>query len=69
MSAADPLAPDLWAAGALPRAQFEQSTFSTVVYDAAGRPLAVNAAFSALWGGVTLDALPAGYTVLTYAQL
>jgi PAS domain S-box-containing protein len=62
-------APDLWAAGALPRALFEQSPFSTVVYDAEGRPLAVNAAFTALWGGVTLDAVPAGYSVLADAQL
>jgi PAS domain S-box-containing protein len=45
------------------RDAFEQSPVSTVVYDAAGHPLAVNPAFTRLWG-VTLADVPRGYTVL-----
>ena len=50
-------------AGPVARALFDQSPFSTVVYDADGHPLAVNEAFEALWG-VSLDTVPAGYSVL-----
>jgi PAS domain S-box-containing protein len=50
------------------RAAFLQSPVSTVVYDAAGRPLAVNPAFERLWG-VGLADLPSGYSVLADPQL
>ena len=50
------------------RALFEQSPFSTVVYDAAGRIVAVNAAFVRLFG-LTLAAIPPEYSVLSDAQL
>ena len=49
-------------------ALFAQSPFSTVIYDPRGHPLAVNPAFERLWG-VTLDSVPAGYTVLEDPQL
>jgi PAS domain S-box-containing protein len=49
-------------------ALFAQSPLSTVIYDPAGRPLAVNAAFERLWG-VTLEMVPADYTVLEDPQL
>ena len=55
-------------AGAVARALFDQSPFSTVVYDAAGHPLAVNDAFEALWG-VGLDSVPPDYTVLQDSEL
>ncbi|MEO8192415.1 MAG: ATP-binding protein [Gemmatimonadales bacterium] len=54
--------------GGLSRALFEQSPFSTVIYDSEGHPLAVNAAFIALWG-VDLDSVPADYTVLSDPEL
>ncbi|HET7464880.1 MAG TPA: ATP-binding protein [Longimicrobium sp.] len=44
-------------------ALFTQSPFSMVIYDPQGRPLAVNPAFERLWN-VTLDTVPADYTVL-----
>ena len=47
---------------------FAQSPRSTVVYDATGRPLAVNRAFERLWGA-SLGDVPAGYSVLTDPQL
>jgi PAS domain S-box-containing protein len=50
------------------RALFEQSPFSTVLYDTAGRVVAVNAAFERLFG-LTKDAIPADYSVLTDPQL
>ncbi|HYW31370.1 MAG TPA: PAS domain-containing protein [Gemmatimonas sp.] len=50
------------------RALFEQSPFSTVLYDTAGRVLAVNAAFEHLFG-LTVDVIPADYSVLTDPQL
>jgi PAS domain S-box-containing protein len=65
------LRPDFLAspdAGPVSRALFDQSPFSTVVYDAAGHPLAVNDAFEAMWG-VSLDSVPPGYSVLTDPEL
>jgi PAS domain S-box-containing protein len=50
------------------RAAFLQSPVSTIVYDAAGRPLAVNPAFERLWGARLAD-LPPGYSVLDDPQL
>ena len=50
------------------RALFEQSPFSTVLYDTAGRIVAVNAAFQRLFG-LTPDAIPADYSVLADPQL
>ena len=50
------------------RAAFEQSPVSTVVYDAAGRPVAANASFERLWGAALSD-VPPGYTVLEDRQL
>ena len=55
-------------AGPVSRALFDQSPFSTVVYDAAGHPLAVNDAFKAMWG-VGLDSVPEGYSVLNDPEL
>ncbi|MFL5583165.1 MAG: ATP-binding protein [Gemmatimonadaceae bacterium] len=58
-------------AGAAPeatRALFEQSPFSTVVYDTAGRVLAVNAAFERLFG-LAFGDIPRDYSVLADAQL
>lgn len=48
---------------------FAQSPRSTVVYDAQGRPLAVNRAFERLWGLTPEDGPPPGYTVLDDPQL
>jgi PAS domain S-box-containing protein len=53
---------------AFARALFAQCPFSTVIYDPAGRPLAVNEAFTRLWG-VTLETAPPGYSVLTDPEL
>jgi PAS domain-containing protein len=50
------------------RDAFAQSPVSTIVYDAAGRPLAVNPAFERLWG-VGLRDVPASYSVLDDPQL
>ena len=50
------------------RAAFDQSPTSTVVYDAAGRLLAVNPAFERLWGATMAD-VPPGYSVLDDPQL
>ena len=47
---------------------FHQSPRSTVIYDAAGKPLAVNRAFERLWGAKLSD-VPPGYSVLTDPQL
>ena len=52
----------------LAQALFDQSPFSSVLYDTAGRPLALNAAFTALWGA-RIEDVPDGYTVLTDPQL
>ncbi|NUO62705.1 MAG: GAF domain-containing protein [Gemmatimonadaceae bacterium] len=52
----------------LARALFDQSPFSCVIYDGEGRPLALNAAFTALWG-VRLEDVPREYTVLSDEQL
>jgi PAS domain S-box-containing protein len=50
------------------RALFEQSPFSKVLYDTAGRILAVNMAFERLFG-LTIDSIPPDYSVLTDPQL
>ena len=52
----------------LAQALFDQSPFSTVLYDAAGHVVALNAAFTALWGA-RIEDVPANYTVLTDPQL
>ena len=52
----------------LAQALFDQSPFSTVLYDAGGRVIALNAAFTALWGA-RIEDVPADYTVLTDPQL
>jgi PAS domain S-box-containing protein len=54
--------------GALAEALFTQSPLSTVIYDPAGRLLAVNPAFERLWG-VTLQTAPPGYCILTDPEL
>ncbi|HEU4879663.1 MAG TPA: PAS domain S-box protein, partial [Gemmatimonadaceae bacterium] len=56
------------AAAGVARALFDQSPFSTVIYDAEGHPLAVNDAFKAMWG-VGLDVVPSDYSVLTDPEL
>jgi PAS domain S-box-containing protein len=56
------------AAGPVSRALFDQSPFSTVIYDAEGHPLAVNDAFCALWG-IGMDSVPDGYSVLSDNEL
>ena len=50
------------------RALFEQSPISTAICAPDGRPLAVNAAFTRLWG-LALSDLPPGYSVLGDPQL
>ena len=50
------------------RAFFEQSPFSTVIYDAEGHPIALNAAFRELWG-IGIESLPPGYSVLSDPEL
>ena len=57
-----------WADPAVLRSLFEQSPFSTVVYDAQGHPLALNPAFERLWG-VGLQSVPPGYSVLADLEL
>jgi PAS domain S-box-containing protein len=52
----------------LARALFEQSPFSTVLYDTAGHIVAANAAFQRLFG-VAPEAIPADYSVLSDPQL
>ena len=63
-----PVAPAVGLDGALAQALFAQSPFSTVIYDPAGRPLAVNAAFERMWGA-GLETAPPGYSVLTDPEL
>lgn len=65
---AEGLRPVVWSDGDLGRALFELSPFSSVIYDAEGHPLAVNAAFTDLWG-VRMDEVPVEYSVLADAQL
>lgn len=55
-------------AAAVARALFDQSPFSTVIYDAEGHPLAVNDAFVTLWG-LGIDSVPAEYSVLKDPEL
>lgn len=50
------------------REAFEQSPLSTVVYDAAGHPIAANPAFGRLWG-VGMSDVPRDYSVLADPQL
>ena len=68
----DPRSPEAAAgppiAAALAQALFDQSPFSSVIYDAEGHPLALNAAFTTLWGA-RLEDVPTGYSVLTDPQL
>jgi len=64
----DEAAPAVGLDGALAEALFAQSPFSTVIYDPAGRPLAVNAAFERMWG-VSLQTAPPDYSVLTDPEL
>ena len=52
----------------LSRALFEQSPFSTVLYDHTGRLLALNASFERLWGLRMAD-IPGDYNVLRDPQL
>jgi PAS domain S-box-containing protein len=61
-------APGVGLDGALAEALFTQSPLSTVIYDPAGRLLAVNPAFERLWGA-TLQMVPADYCLLTDPQL
>jgi PAS domain S-box-containing protein len=56
------------AAASVARALFDQSPFSTVIYDHEGHPLAVNDAFKETWG-VGLDSVPPGYSVLADPEL
>ena len=55
-------------AGPVSRALFDQSPFSTVIYDSEGHLLAVNDAFCSLWG-IGMDSVPEGYSVLTDPEL
>jgi PAS domain S-box-containing protein len=55
-------------AAELAQALFDQSPFSSVLYDATGHVVALNAAFTALWGA-RLEDVPPDYTVLTDPQL
>ena len=55
-------------AAGLAQALFDQSPFSSVLYDATGRVVAVNPAFTELWGA-RLEDVPPGYSVLTDPQL
>jgi PAS domain S-box-containing protein len=50
------------------QAAFEQSPVSTVVYDATGKPIAVNPAFEKLWGA-SIEDVPPSYSVLSDPQL
>jgi PAS domain S-box-containing protein len=52
----------------LARMMFEQSPFSTVLYDSEGHLLAANEAFSTLWG-VDVSSAPPGYSVLQDPEL
>lgn len=68
-SAPDRAAPSLGSSATdLARALFDQSPFSSVLYDAGGRVIALNTAFTELWGA-RLEDVPPGYSVLTDPQL
>jgi PAS domain S-box-containing protein len=47
---------------------FEQSPFSSVIYDADGHPIALNAAFRELWG-IGIESLPPDYSILSDPEL
>ena len=65
----DRAAPSLGSRAAdLAQALFDQSPFSSVLYDATGRVISLNAAFTALWGA-RIEDVPPGYSVLTDPQL
>lgn len=57
-----------WPVAEVAHALFEQSPLSTVIYDAEGHVLALNAAFEALWNA-RLEDVPPGYSVLTDPEL
>ena len=61
------LPPELTAAG-FARDLFERSSLSMVLYDAAGRVVALNRAFERMWGA-TLGTVPPGYSVLADPEL
>ena len=56
-----------WSA-ALAHMMFDQSPFSSVLYDANGHVVAANAAFVQMWG-VGADSAPPGYSVLADSEL
>ena len=56
-----------WSA-ALARMMFDQSPFSSVLYDAQGHIVAANAAFAQMWG-VDIASAPPGYSVLRDPEL
>jgi PAS domain S-box-containing protein len=68
LSIAPAPAPAVGLDGALAEALFTQSPLSTVIYDPAGRLLAVNPAFERLWG-VSMQSAPPDYCVLTDPEL
>ncbi|HEX6369696.1 MAG TPA: PAS domain-containing protein [Longimicrobium sp.] len=68
LSIAQAPAPAVGLDGALAEALFTQSPFSTVIYDPAGRLLAVNPAFERMWGA-TLQTAPPDYCILTDPEL
>src|SRR5687768_16244487 len=53
---------------ALARMMFEQSPFSSVLYDSQGHILGANHAFTKMWG-VDISTAPPGYSVLTDPEL
>jgi PAS domain S-box-containing protein len=55
-------------AAGVARALFDQSPFSTVIYDAKGHPIALNDAFKAMWG-IGIDSVPPEYSVLSDPEL
>ena len=57
-----------WPSASLERALFEQSPFSAVLYDREGRLVALNPAFTRMWG-VSLESAPPDYSVFTDPQL
>ena len=65
----DRAAPSLGSSASdLAQALFDQSPFSSVLYDASGHVIALNAAFTDLWGA-RLEDVPAGYSILADPQL
>ena len=60
--------PSIGGSAALVQALFDQSPFSTVLYDTAGRIVSANAAFERLFGA-SLGDIPPTYSVLTDPEL